>query len=283
MARGNRSTQEPRTIPDDLVPLSRWGSEQRQRGTGSTPGVPVPMASTTGPVLRSRPVRADVLRAAGFIEEIVEEEGSADTIRAPLLSIQGTESGNTVSAQPATGIGNTVSSTEPSPAAALPASATAVPLERVKHARETHCVCGEELKGRVRTFACGHSLHDHCHQYYWQTYYKDMMEWTEKKVGLYEKRLEKVVSENGQGIISIDGDANAFAHSLSGLDYVKPGKPCCPFCRKETGPQDGIVRENYLNHALAAEKRKKLSEAEREKKRRKNEARDARRKKRARN
>ena len=44
-----------------------------------------------------------------------------------------------------------------------------------------------------------------------------------------------------------------------------------------------IVRENYLNHALAAEKRKKLSEAEREKKRRKNEARDARRKKRARN
>ena len=70
MARGTRATQEPRTIPDDLVLLSRWGTEERERDRGSSSGAPVPIASTSGHVLRSHLVRADVLRAAVLLRKL---------------------------------------------------------------------------------------------------------------------------------------------------------------------------------------------------------------------
>ena len=169
MARVTRSTQEPWTIADDLVPLRRWGTEQRERGPASASGVPVPIASTIGPVSLSRPVNADVLREAGFIEEVVEDESSADTIRAPQLSIQDTQSGNTAPIKQAPGIVISVTSSERFPTPTLSSSVTAVPAERVKHAGETHFVFGDELKGRAHIFACDLSMQNHWHQYYWQT------------------------------------------------------------------------------------------------------------------
>ena len=62
------------------------------------------------------------------------------------------------------------------------------------------------------------------------------------------------------------------------LDYNKPAIPKCPLCRQDAGPESGKVRDNYINHALAAEKRNNLSEREKIEKRRSNEERDRRRK-----
>ena len=160
------------------------------------------------------------------------------------MSIQVTQSGSPapVLQEPCIGISGAVgpvsgiSSSEHSSYPALFTPATDVHAERGKHAREMRLVCDDELKGRVRIFACDHSMHDHCPLYYWQTYYKDMTAWMEKKVGLYEKRLKKVFSESRRGIILIDEDASAFANSLLGLDYVKTDKPCSSFNCKETGP-----------------------------------------------